>query len=814
MAYGLAYSPHRKKNRNNFFLFVCLYSFFRGGLSAFAAQPDLYDALVIKARNGDCQPILNWLQTEQERRPLSDREIADEIEINAWIGHDSDIVALWPQVAGRSLSVHTKLVAARAYRNLKQWQQALALFRQAGADRSSDEGERSQYLMTLADAHFFKEALAQGKDFAQGSGSSRAYLTLSYIQKAAGLRQDAWQSATKAYSLDPHSKEVGFAYLDANDDNRVIAGELVVVAHLPLSSVRQRQVELAQGAEYVRNALIPTQTEKNRFVLADRTLSYYQGLLLRYKKDPNAKADLRVARIDRLGALLARYQMRELISEYQKLKAEGPVPAYAQNWVATAYLYLRQPVKAAAIWKQIINLSDRETVNLYFTALVESGQLRKAKALAAKLEQTVPYQTAIYGLPTRQDNDQWLDVQQMRVTLQQNQNRLSRARDQAEHLAGTASTNQELAVELAGVYIERGWPRKAEDTLKRAEYLDPSNIGLESQQGLDALDLQDWRKATLLARDVIGRVPEDETAQRVSRALRIHNMMELDIEGDKGINSNSPVTGAHDFNLRALLYSMPLHYNWRVFAGVGYNNSHFEEGTGTDRVQIVGVEYRNRNNWISLEGDHHAYGHGDAYGGILSGWHDFDDHWRLGGSLERLGEQIPLRALRNNVTGSTGALYVLWRENEKRQVRLDFADSRFSDSNNRQAYNLLAQQRIFSSARWILDFSPSISSSHNTARNTFYYNPHQDLAILPSITAQEILYRRYEMQWSQTFEIGEGVYVERGYPTKAITSFSYGQNFQFNDALAFGASVIWDKRPYDGERQRNLAVSFNINYRF
>ncbi|WP_197461588.1 hypothetical protein, partial [Acetobacter malorum] len=175
--------------------------------------------------------------------------------------------------------------------------------------------------MTLADTHFFKEALAQGKDFAQGSGSSRAYLTLSYIQKAAGLRQDAWQSATKAYSLDPHSKEVGFAYLDANDENRVIAGELVVVAHLPLSSVRQRQVELAQGAEYVRNALIPAQTEKNRFVLADRTLSYYQGLLLRYKKDPSAKADLRVARIDRLGALLARYQMRELISEYQKLKA-------------------------------------------------------------------------------------------------------------------------------------------------------------------------------------------------------------------------------------------------------------------------------------------------------------------------------------------------------------------------------------------------------------------------------------------------------------------------------------------------------------
>ncbi|MBS1066871.1 poly-beta-1,6 N-acetyl-D-glucosamine export porin PgaA [Gluconobacter kondonii] len=814
MLYRLYFSRHLDKIGKSFFSFVCLCSFFREDLSAFAAEPDFYDTLIIKARHGDCQPILNWLQNEQKRQPLSDREIADEIEINAWIGHDSDIAALWPQVAGRSLSVHTKLVAARAYRNLKQWQQALALFRQAGADCSSDEGERSQYLMTLADANFFKEALAQGKDFAQGSGSSRAYLTLSYIQKAAGLKQNAWQSATKAYSLDPHSIEAGFAYLDANDENRVIAGELVVAAHLPLSSMRQRQVELAQGAEYVRNALIPAQTEKNRFVLADRTLSYYQGLLLRYKKDPNAKADLRVARIDRLGGLLARYQMRELISEYKKLKAEAPVPAYAQNWVATAYLYLRQPVKAAAIWEQIINLSDRETVNLYFTALVESDQLRKAKALVAKLEQTVPYQTAIYGLPTRQDNDQWLDVQQMRVTLQQNQNRLSRGRDQAEHLAGTASTNQELAVELAGVYIERGWPRKAEDTLKRAEYLDPSNIGLESQQGLDALELQDWRKATLLTRDVIGRMPENETAQRVSRALRIHNMMELEIEGDKGINSNSPVTGAHDFNLRTLLYSMPLHYNWRVFAGVGYNNSNFEEGTGTDRVQIVGVEYRNRNNWVSLEGDHHAYGHGDAYGGVLSGWHDFDDHWRLGGSLERLGEHIPLRALRNNVTGSTGALYVLWRENEKRQVRLDFADSRFSDSNNRQAYNLLLQQRIFSSARWILDFSPSISSSHNTARNTLYYNPHQDLAILPSITAQEILYRRYEMQWSQTFEIGEGVYVERGYPTKAITNFSYGQNFQFNDALAFGASVIWDKRPYDGERQRNLEVSFNINYRF
>lgn len=814
MACGLSYNGRWKGNRNRIFFFVFIYSFFRGSLSAFAAQAGLYDTLVIKARNGDYQPILNWLRDAQEQRPLSEREIADWIEISAWAGHDGDIVALWRRAGGRSLPDHTKLVVARAYRNLKQWQQALALFRQAGADHSSDEGVRSQYLMTLADARSFKEALAQGTDFARRSGSARAYLTLSYIQDAAGQREDAWQSATRAYSLDPRSREVGFAYLDANAENRIVAGELVVAAHLPLGSARQRQIELAQGAEYVRIGLIPPPTEKNRFVLADRTLAYYQDLLRRYGKDPAAKADLRVARVDRLGALLARYRMRELTDEYEALQVAGPLPAYARNWAATAYLYLRQPVKAAAIWKQIIDLSDREAVNLYFTALVESRQLREAKALVAVLEKSVPYQTAIYGLPTRQDNDQWLDVQQMRVTLQQNENRLSRAQSLAEHLAGTASTNQELAVDLADVYTERGWPRKAEDILKRAEYLDPSNIGLESQQGVDALDLQDWRNATLLTRDVVGREPENETVRRLARALSVHEMMELDIEGDKGISSNSPVTGAHDFDLRTLLYSMPLHYNWRVFAGVGYNNSHFEEGTGTDRVQILGVEYRNRNNWISLEGDHHAYGHGNAFGGVLSGWHDFDDHWRLGGSLERLGAHVPLRALRNNVTGSTGALYVLWRENEKRQVRLDFADSRFSDGNNRQEYNLLAQQRIFSSARWLLDFTPSISSSHNTARNTFYYNPHQDLAILPAITAEEILYRRYEMQWSQTFEIGEGVYVERGYPTKAITSFSYGQNFQFDDTLAFGATVIWDKRPYDGERQRNLAISFNLNYRF
>ena len=54
--------------------------------------------------------------------------------------------------------------------------------------------------------------------------------------------------------------------------------------------------------------------------------------------------------------------------------------------------------------------------------------------------------------------------------------------------------------------------------------------------------------------------------------------------------SDSPVSGSGDFGIDAVIYTPPLDYNWRGFAGGGYANGDFEEGRGTYRWARAGAQ--------------------------------------------------------------------------------------------------------------------------------------------------------------------------------------------------------------------------------
>ena len=120
-------------------------------------------------------------------------------------------------------------------------------------------------------------------------------------------------------------------------------------------------------------------------------------------------------------------------------------------------------------------------------------------------------------------------------------------------------------------------PGPRERTLKMAETLTPRNIGVENGQGFTALALQEWRQAEALSRDTLARAPENLLSRRLAREWAVHNKAELRIGGYRGLASDSPVSGSGDFGIDAVIYTPPLDYNWRGFAGGGYANGDFEE---------------------------------------------------------------------------------------------------------------------------------------------------------------------------------------------------------------------------------------------
>ena len=86
-------------------------------------------------------------------------------------------------------------------------------------------------------------------------------------------------------------------------------------------------------------------------------------------------------------------------------------------------------------------------------------------------------------------------------------NALPEAEKLSYRLASTAPGNQGLQIDYAALLQARGLPRAAEQKLKRAETLEPTNLELEKQQAYVAMDLQEWRQMDSLADNVIARAP-------------------------------------------------------------------------------------------------------------------------------------------------------------------------------------------------------------------------------------------------------------------------------------------------------------------
>ena len=229
---------------------------------------------------------------------------------------------------------------------------------------------------------------------------------------------------------------------------------------------------------------------------------------------------------------------------------------------------------------------------------------------------------------------------------------------------------------------------------------------------------------------------------------------------------------------------------------------------------LAGVEWRSRNIWLEAEYAERVFNHEHKPGARLSGWYDFNDNWRIGSQLERLSHRVPLRAMKNGVTGNSAQAYVRWYQNERRKYGVSWAFTDFSDSNQRQEVSLEGQERIWSSPYLIVDFLPSLYYEQNTEHDTPYYNPIKTFDIVPAFEASHLLWRSYENSWEQIFSAGVGASWQKHYGTDVVTQLGYGQRISWNDVIDAGATLRWEKRPYDGDREHNLYVEFDMTFRF
>ncbi|MBD2796649.1 poly-beta-1,6 N-acetyl-D-glucosamine export porin PgaA [Xenorhabdus sp. 18] len=800
-----------------------------------SAQAD-YDVLIQQARKGNSTPMLEYIRQEEKQHRLSSSQIADWLQVASWAGYDDEVLSLWQRYRTMSIPARGISAVARAYRNQRQWPQAIQMWRTALMSEPQNSDSKTGLIMTLADAKQDKEARRLAKDLLARQPNAANYRLMAYVDQAAGRIWHAMQMLSIAHDRFPDDKAVTQDYLFSLKNNRVNgpAWRLGQQHSTQLTAGQLRKLEADAAAELVRLSMMPNQSEKERFDIADRALARYEQMLNQWHNVPDAQQDYQRARIDRLGALLSRHRMPDVIDEYLALRQQAAqkkgvsVPEYAQKWAAAAYLNLRQPEKARDILRSLnyphenlsapgktapSNIPLEDDIVLFY-AEVESEQLDAAQQLAGNIKQRSPYMLNVFGSPVRVPNDDWLQGEQFLAESAQLRQDFPAAEKRFTHLARTAPGNQKLRTDLAAIWLDRGWPRRAESELKQIEGLDPRNLALEVQQGYTALALQEWQQMDLLADDVMTRAPEDMLAKRFNRLRNVHHKSELRIQANQGINSDNPQSGKHSSDIEAVLYSPPLDDNWRLFAGGAYNRSQFSEGRGLNRDLRGGVEWRSRNIWLEGEVSARHYRHGSKMGVRIAAWYDVNDQWRLGGSAERLARRTPLHALSHNIHANGGEIVARWRLSERSQWTARFAPSFFSDGNHRFEYGIDGLQRLYTAPYLKLDAKLELGTAHNTQQNTPYFNPKSDFTLLPELEADHILYRHYQTVWSQQFAAGIGQYWQQGYGGDLITLVGYGQRITWNDVLDAGVRLTLDKRPYDGKRENNLQAAFDLIYRF
>ncbi|MBE4855876.1 poly-beta-1,6 N-acetyl-D-glucosamine export porin PgaA [Enterobacter cloacae complex sp. P40RS] len=781
------------------------------------ADDNQYDALIIEARKGNTQPALTWFSGHQR---LDESQIADWMQIALWAGKDSEVIDVYSRHQHYALPARAWAALAVAWRNKQEWKKALNAW-----DRICDDSPYTAEfcrgrVLTLADSGEYAGALREIRRLQKRTPDSKNYLTEAYVHRLAGNYPDELLAITKAMRLSQHPETLADAYRQALADNQLpSAGLKHVQAQGKEPDARERA---DAAAELVRLAFMPTRGEKERYVIADRALSLYDGMIAEWKEKPEHEAVYRRIRFDRLGALLARSRHQEVIGQYQQMKQEGLVlPEYAQYWVASAFLKTGQPDRAQAMLSRLFyqnpqkvdDISEEERADLFYSHL-ESENYRPAKLLTKRVVDTTPATWYPRGSSVPVPNDKWLEGQQYRSSLAMYEQDLARAEALTRSLSQAAPGNQGLLIDHARVLLARGLPRAAEARLKQAELLEPSSVALETEQAYAALDLQEWRQAEELTKDVAQRAPDNAAVKQLSKAFATHERAELRMGGTVSLDSDSPDSGRHDVNVNTTLYSPPLNYNWRGFVGYGFFDGRFQEGKGVVRDGLMGLEWRSRDLWAEAEVSERHFNGDRKVGARLAARVDVNDSWQLGLEGERLSRNAPMRAMKNDITANSGGAEVRWYQHESRQYSARYLKTAFSDGNRRNEYFLNGQEQVWASPDMNLSIQPGVYYGTNSQSDTPYFSPEKRLDVMAGVTLDHRLWRRYENSWTQTFSAGAGNAWQHGYGSGLITHLGYGQRVSWRDGGEAGVAIRWDKRPYDGKQEHNLSVDFNVTLRF
>lgn len=689
------------------------------------------------------------------------------------------------------------------------------------------------------------------------SGALSLARTGDYVQAAAYL-EEAGQSRQPGLGnrLEAAKKTVGYDRIKAMSDlskaNRALkrnprdrqALRLKVLALSGVGAGRLawdlNEPDLNLSEEQLRDLAMSAGLQE---AYADEVPGPIRSINQRYRQYHGALASLDRLRIDpacaaaapcrawvrqaRLRPLMELNRLAELVDEYETLKEESPqlLPA-AELSAAGAYLALRQPVRAGRIYREVMerrqtdpNLTDDDLYEAQkglFWSLLEAEQLSGARARAEEN----------YETRRPQDNSPaWLSRDETVVDAYATlgwallyTGFLAKGEKHFQEMAAGDPKNVEALSGLAMSQALRERPRAALDIIHQALNLEPDNIGLMIQEANALMEAGKWRQAHEIIKTLEPYAPYSTAVQQLQRSWKTHNMFVAQVSlswSDTKSNNPSAYTPDQAPVLEALLYTPPIKYNWRLYAGTALESGKFEEGRARQEMVIGGLEYRGPLLEVSLEGRTAKLNHNQRTGGGISGELTPGDHWRFPFALQRKSRNTPLRAMYNGVFADEYMMGAAYHWNEGRSLEASGSYMDFSDGNKRLAVSGLFSERLLSRYNHTLDGRLSLYASHNSQDDDrLYYNPKDDFSYSAGLTYTGPIRRHYDKYLSHALSVDIGGYNQKNHGSGLIWNLDYHHNLDWTDRFAATYGAGYGRNIYDGEAEKNLNLYLTVVWRF
>jgi biofilm PGA synthesis protein PgaA len=782
-------------------------------------------AAIDLARSGHYDQALKMLRELRAKYPSDITEVMDYIAVSSWAGHDAVAIKEYEKIAKQPMPDYVLEAVAHSYRNTHQSEKALAVYRRGLKQSPGNEIFAAGEIRCLDDLGRYEEAETRAKAYTHRYGDRLQVLLAG--GEAANLNNEsiiALNFYEHAVTLEPRNREALRGEIHSED--------MLGASHLALSKANKHP-GLMNAEEYramtgdadaalVRWGPLEPVSESTRYDETDTAIATLDAHISQWSalNDPSAYPNILRAKFDRLAALRDRSRMQDVVSDYNALVQEGvEVPAFALEPVGEAYLYLREPEIARDIFLKILETDPNnfEARRLLAYSYLEAEQYDESYATIDKLVEDQPQWLYLKGEPERQPNPNRATAELDAGELRSYGGLDQEADDRLTQLDSAAPYDVRNREAAGNAYLARGWPRKA---------LEQYQIGLAIQNGHDVasetgiamanLELQNFQEAEAETQNLTKRFPENLGVQRAAREWDVHNMAELDAHAGYNFAPTESTSGISDaphgqgYDVGAELYSAPIDYNWRLFAGQDYAHEH---EPNAEKI----IDYERSNAGVTATGAPtlNIYNGHDRVGADGTFKYTFNDMWSADIAAELFSSQTPLRALNAGVTADEYKAGALWRQSESREVSFDTYVMPFSDGNLRTVQEAEYLERLYTASTWRLDGEVNLASSQdNKDENRLYYNPSLDFTGLAGLRGTQTLYHRYETLWEHSLLAMPGLYAQQHYGTTPAWLVRYEHTLHYNDTLSGSAGVNYTHQDYDGLATDAVSLTVDLVERF